>query len=271
METHHFVVKPPDGSEGMVAAWTRTFREVWEFRELLSYLAWRDIRVRYQQTAIGVLWSVLQPLLMVAVFTVILGRLSGLQTQGTPYPLFCLAGILPWQLFSHALLTSSTSLVANQDLVRRVYFPRMLIPIASLSVGLLNFLIGLVALAVLMACYGIVPDARICFAPCFLLLALAACCGAGCYFGAVNVQYRDVQLIMPFLTQFWLFATPVFYPSSLVPTQFRLLYALNPMVAVTEGFRWSLLGAAQADGGMLLISAAAAPWPSWHLVYAASA
>ncbi len=228
--------------------------ELWEYRELLMFLAWRDIKVRYKQTVIGVAWSVLQPLLMMIAFTVFFGRLGGVRAHGVPYAIFTYVAILPWQLFSHALLASSVSLVANQDLVKKVYFPRILIPIASLSVGLVNFGIALVALVIMMAISGIEPHARLLFVVPFLVLAVIASLGVGFFFSALNARYRDVQLALPFLTQIWLFATPVIYPSSLIPEPWQPVYALNPMVGVVDGFRWSFLGVSAPPPAMMFVS-----------------
>lgn len=250
-DLRRFVVRPT--RHGVRFSWA----ELWEYRELLMFLAWRDIKVRYKQTVIGVAWSVLQPLLMMIAFTVFFGKLGGVRTDGVSYSVFTYVAILPWQLFSHALLASSVSLVANQDLVKKVYFPRILVPIASLSVGLVNFGIALVALVVMMVIWGIEPHPRLFFVLPFLAMAIMASLGAGFFFSALNARYRDVQLALPFLTQIWLFATPVIYPTSLIPDQWRLVYALNPMVGVVDGFRWSFLGVPAPQPKMMFVSVVA--------------
>ena len=228
--------------------------ELWEYRELLYFLTWRDIKVRYKQTVLGAAWAVIQPLGMMLVFTIFFGRLVGVPSDGLPYPIFAYTALLPWQLFSRALTSSSTSLVANERLITKVYFPRLLIPVSAVLASLVDFAIAFVLLLGMMVFYGIVPTGSVLMLPLFVLLALMTALGIGFWLSALNAQYRDVRYTLPFLTQFWLFATPVVYPSSLVPEQWRLLYGLNPMTGVVEGFRWTLLGKGAGLEHMLAVS-----------------
>jgi lipopolysaccharide transport system permease protein len=228
--------------------------DLWEYRELLYFLIWRDIKVRYKQTALGAAWAVLQPFLTMVVFSVFLGRLGKIPSDGIPYPIFAYTALLPWQLFAHALTQSGTSIVANQGLITKVYFPRLIIPIASALAGLVDFAIAFAVLLGLMLFYGIMPTAAIAALPVFLLLAIVTALAVGLWLSALNVQYRDVRYTITFLTQFWLFATPVAYPSSLIPEPWRALYGLNPMAGVVEGFRWALLGSAPDPGPLLAVS-----------------
>jgi lipopolysaccharide transport system permease protein len=233
-------------------------RELWRSRELLGFLVWKDLRVRYQQTLLGVAWVLLQPLLAMAVFSVVFGRLAGMPSDGIPYALFAYAGVLPWSYFSHALTLAPQSLVANPSLVRKVYFPRALVPLASVLGGTADLAIGFAFLLVLVLGYGRPLDARALLAPGFLALAVLAAVGPALVLSALNVRYRDVRALIPFLVQIWMFATPVVYPASLVPAHWRALYALNPMVGVVEGLRWSVLGSGAAPLGLIATSAAAA-------------
>ncbi len=231
-------------------------REIWQFRELLYMLAWRDIKVRYKQTAIGAAWAILQPLAAMIVFTVFLGRLAKLPSDGLPYPLFTYAGLLLWQFFARALSEASTSLVANERIVTKVYFPRVLLPASVVLAGLVDFLIAAGLLVALMLYYGHAPGWAIAAAPLFVALAVFLALGVSFWLSALDVEFRDVRYTLPFLTQIWLFATPVVYPSSLVPEGWRAIYGLNPMVGVIEGFRWAVLGqTAPPDGAMLAVSA----------------
>jgi lipopolysaccharide transport system permease protein len=230
-------------------------RELWTYQELIYFLTWRDIKVRYKQTAIGVLWAVLQPLAMMVVFTLFFGRLAEMPSEGIPYPLFAFAGLLPWQLFARTLSESSNSLVTDQRLITRVYFPRIIVPLSTTLAAIVDLLIASVLLVPLMIYYGVLPGAEILYLPAFILLMLVAALGVGFWLSALNVEYRDVRYVVPFLTQFWLFVTPVVYPSSQVPESWRLLYGLNPMVAVVEGFRWALLGTGNGPTLMLMVSA----------------
>jgi len=231
--------------------------DLWQYRELIYFLTWRDIKVRYKQTALGGAWAILQPFLTMVVFSVFFGRLAGIPSDGLPYPIFAYCALLPWQLFAHALTESSNSLVANERLITKVYFPRLVIPISTILAGLLDFLIAFVVLIGMMMYYGIAPTAAVWTLPLFLLLAAGAALGVGLWLSALNVQYRDVRYVIPFLTQFWLFATPIAYPSSLIPGPWRAFYGLNPMAGVVEGFRWALLGTGNPPSGLLLVSALA--------------
>ncbi|MES1261998.1 MAG: ABC transporter permease [Acidobacteriota bacterium] len=229
-------------------------RDLWTYRELLGFLVWRDVKVRYKQTALGAAWALLQPLLTMLVFTLLFGRLAKLPSDGIPYPLFVYTALLPWQLFAFALTESSNSLVGNQHLIRKVYFPRLVVPIASVLVGLVDFAISLVVLAGMMAYYGVRPAATaLLFIP-FLVLAVLTALGVGLWLSALNIRYRDVKYVVPFVTQFWLFATPVAYASSLIPEKWRQWYSLNPMAGVVDGFRWALLGTSPGSAAMLFIS-----------------
>lgn len=228
--------------------------ELWQYRELLYFLTWRDIKVRYKQTVLGAAWAVLQPVLTMVVFSIFFGKLGGIPSEGLPYPVFVYTALLPWQLFSHALTESSNSLVTSQNLITKVYFPRLVIPLAPLFAGLVDFAIAFGILLLLMAYYGIVPAAAIVMLPLFILLALATAIGAGLWLSALNVEYRDIRYTIPFLTQFWLFLTPVAYPASIVPERFRALYGLNPMAGVVEGFRWALLGKEQNASSLIIVS-----------------
>ena len=232
-------------------------RDIWEYRELLYFLVWRDVKVRYKQTVLGAAWAILQPVMTMLVFSVFFGRLAKVPSDGIPYPVFAFTALLPWQLFAYALSESSNSLVSNQNLITKVYFPRLVIPIAAVLAGLVDFAIAFVILLGLVLYYGIVPTAAVALLPLFMLLAVTTALAIGLWLSALNVKFRDVRYTIPFLTQFWMFATPVAYPSSLVPERWRALYGLNPMAGVVEGFRWALLGKAQGPGPLLVVSVAA--------------
>jgi lipopolysaccharide transport system permease protein len=232
-------------------------RNVWVYRELLYFLVWRDVKVRYKQTTLGATWALLQPVMTMVVFSIFFGRLAKVPSDGVPYPLFAFTALLPWQLFAYALSESGNSLVSSQSLITKVYFPRLVIPIAAVLGGLVDFAIAFVVLLGMMWYYGIVPGVAVLLLPFFVLLAVFTALAAGLWLSALNVTYRDVRYTIPFLTQFWMFATPVAYPSSLVPEQWRALYGLNPMAGVVEGFRWALLGNAHAPGGLLIVSLSA--------------
>lgn len=228
--------------------------ELWKYRELLYFLTWRDIKVRYKQTVIGAAWAIIQPFFAMVVFSIFFGQLAKIPSDGIPYPIFTYCALLPWQLFAHALNESSNSLVANQGLITKVYFPRLVIPVAPVLAGLVDFCIAFLVLIGMMLYYGIMPTFAIFTIPLFLILAVATALSVGLWLSALNVEYRDVRYTIPFLTQFWLFATPVAYPSSLVPESWRALYGLNPMAGVVEGFRWALLGKADGPGALLTVS-----------------
>lgn len=231
--------------------------EVWAYRELLFFLVWRDVKVRYKQTALGAAWAVLQPVATMVVFSVFFGWLAKMPSDGVPYPVFAFAALLPWQLFSFALNESSNSLVSSQNLITKVYFPRLVVPIAAVLGGLVDFAIALVVLFALMCFYHIVPTMALGMLPLFVLLTIMTALAVGLWLSSLNVKYRDVRYTIPFLTQLWLFATPVAYPSSLVPAKVRALYGLNPMVGVVDGFRWSLLGNAQRPEPLIIVSTVA--------------
>lgn len=228
--------------------------ELWAYRELLYFLVWRDIKVRYKQTALGAAWAVMQPLFMMLVFSLFFGRLAKIPSDGIPYPVFTFCALIPWQLFANALSEASNSLIGNQNLITKVYFARLVIPIAAVVSGLVDFLIAFVILIGMMLFYGIVPGWAILTLPGFILLAVLTALAVGLWLSALNVQYRDVRYTMSFLVQFWLFATPVAYPSSIVPESWRALYGINPMAGVVEGFRWALLGKSSPPSAMLFVS-----------------
>lgn len=217
-------------------------RAVWEYRELLFFLVWRDVKVRYKQTALGVLWVILQPLVSMAIFTVLFGVLLKVPSGDAPYPVFAFAGLLPWNYFSQSLTRASTSLVQSSHLITKIYFPRLVIPLSGVFSSLVDFAISFVVLFVLMLLYGVTPTARMLLLPALLLLALVTALGFGLWLSALNVKYRDVGYLLPFLIQIWMYLTPVVYGSTLIPERYRFLLSLNPMTGVVEGFRWALLG-----------------------------
>ena len=228
--------------------------DLWEYRELLYFLAWRDIKVRYKQTVLGAAWAIIQPFSTMVVFSIFFGRLAKMPSDGIPYPIFAYCALLPWSYFAGALDRAGNSLVGSANLITKVYLPRLILPLSATMAGLLDFAIAFVVLIAMMIFYGITPTSAVWTLPFFLLLALATSLGVGLWLSALNVQYRDVRYTIPFLTQFWLFASPVAYPSSLVPEQWRVLYGLNPMAGVIEGFRWALLGKGSGPGPMLAVS-----------------
>jgi lipopolysaccharide transport system permease protein len=237
--------------------WAIPFDELWEFRELVYFFVWRDIKVRYKQTAIGVLWAVLQPFLTMLVFTLFFGRLAHIPSGGLPYPIFYYSALLPWLYFATALQNATNAIVENQRVITKVYFPRLALPLSSVLAGLVDFGVSFLMFLAMMIYYGIRPHATLLWLPAFLLLAVLTALGVGLWFSALNAIYRDVKYVVPFLVQFWLFASPVAYPSSLVPEKWRWLYGLNPMAGVIEGFRWSLGGSGEAPGRMLAFSSLA--------------
>jgi lipopolysaccharide transport system permease protein len=244
-------IRPPRGWIGL------GFDELWAYRELLYFLTWRDIKVRYKQTALGASWAIIQPFCTMLVFSLFFGRLAKIPSDGVPYPIFSYAALVPWTFFATALGQSANSLVGSANLIAKVYFPRLIIPIASTLAGLLDLTIAALVLLGMLAYYQIVPGLAILLLPLFVLLALVTALGVGLWLSALNVQYRDVRYIVPFLIQFWMFATPVAYPSSLLGEPWRTLYGLNPMAGVVEGFRWALLGT-PPPGRLILLSAAVA-------------
>jgi lipopolysaccharide transport system permease protein len=231
-------------------------REVWAYRELLYFFVWRDVKIRYKQTAIGVLWVVLQPVLNMLVFTLFFGRLAKLPSDGLPYPVFYFAALVPWAYFSYALAMTTNVVVDNQRLITKVYFPRLILPISTALSGLVDFAIGFVVLAIFTFAYGLKPTLAALWLPVLLLLAVFTALGVGLWLSALNALYRDVRYVIPFVIQFWMFASPVAYPSSLVPARWRWLYGLNPMAGVIDGFRWAITGRGQAPGLLLLASSA---------------
>lgn len=232
--------------------------ELVEYRELLFFLVWRDIKVRYKQTALGASWAIIQPFFTMVVFSLFFGKLAKVPSDGIPYPIFSYAALVPWTFFATGLTQASNSLVGSQNLIKKVYFPRLTIPIATVLSGVVDFVLAFVMLLGMMVFYHITPTINTLWLPFFLLLALATSLGAGLWLSAMNVEYRDVKYVVPFLTQFWMFATPVAYPSSLLHGWWRTLYGLNPMVGVVEGFRWALLGSGHAPGAMVVASSIAA-------------
>ncbi len=238
-------------SRGRVAL---NLRDLWLYRELIYFLTWRDIKVRYKQTVLGAGWAVLQPIINMIVLSIIFGNLAGMSTEGYPRPVFTFAALLPWGLFSKALTDAGRSLLANRNMITKIYFPRLIIPLASVLGGLVDFAIAFVVLLGMMLFYGITPTINVVWLPLFIFLTILTALGVGLWLSALNVLYRDVGYILPVLTQFWLLITPVAYSSSEIPAQFRFLYALNPMAGVVDGFRWALLGTETAPGPMMAFS-----------------
>ena len=228
-------------------------RELWNYRELLYSFTWRDVKIRYKQTALGFLWAIIQPLFMMLIFTVFFGRLAKIPSDGIPYPLFVLAALLPWTLCAEGITRSTSSMITNANIMTKVYFPRLIMPFSGVLSPLVDFVFSFSILVVLMAFYGFIPTLNVIFLPLFILLALATSLGIGLWLSALNVKYRDFQYTIPFMIQLGLFASPVVYPASLVPESYRVLYGLNPMAGVIEGFRWALLGT-QIPGAMILVS-----------------
>jgi lipopolysaccharide transport system permease protein len=218
------------------------WRDLWQYRELFLFLAWRDLLVRYKQTVIGIVWAVLRPLLTMLVLTLVFGKLAGLPSGNAPYPVMVFAALLPWQFFATSFTEASNSLISNANMISKVYFPRLALPASTMVVALVDLAISLVILAVLMLVYGFAPELRILWLPLFILMAMAASLGAGLWVAALNVKYRDFRYIIPFVVQFGLYVSPVGFSSAVVPEQWRLLYSVNPMVGVIDGFRWAILG-----------------------------
>jgi lipopolysaccharide transport system permease protein len=253
---------PPDAPVTLIRpsrGWVPlNLRELWNYRELLYFLIWRDVKVRYKQTALGAAWAIIQPLFTMLVFSLFFGKLARIQSDNIPYPLFSFAALVPWTFFANGLSQSADSLVGSSNLIKKVYFPRLVVPFAAVLSGVVDFVLAFVVLLGMMLFYGRVPTANVIWLPLLLLLALVTSLGVGLWLAALNVEFRDVRYVVPFLTQFWLFSTPIAYPSSLLAEPWRTLYGLNPMVGVVEGFRWALVGTATAPGAIVLVSALAA-------------
>jgi lipopolysaccharide transport system permease protein len=230
-------------------------RDLWEYRELLYFLTWRDVKVRYKQTVLGAAWAIIQPFFTMVVFSLFFGRLARIPSDDIPYPIFSYAALVPWTFFANGLSQSSTSLVASANLIKKVYFPRLVVPISAVISGGVDFVLAFVVLVGMMLFYGIVPTVAVVWLPLLLLLALVTALGVGLWLTAMNVQFRDVRYAIPFLIQAWMFATPIAYPSSLLDEPWRTLYGINPMAGVVEGFRWALLGTETAPGPIVLVSA----------------
>ena len=234
-------------------AWPR-LRELWEYRELLFFFVWRDIKVRYKQTVLGALWAIIQPFFTMVVFSLFFGRRAKIPSDDLPYPIFSYAALVPWTFFSNALTQASNSLVVSANMIKKIYFPRLTLPIATVLAGIVDFVLAFIVLLGMMLYYRLVPTANIIWVPLFLLLALITSLGMSLWLSAMNVQFRDVHYTIPFLTQAWLFVTPIAYPSSMLPEPWRTLYGINPMAGVVEGFRWALLGTDSAPGPMMIVS-----------------
>ncbi len=233
-------------------------KELWDYRELLYFLTWRDVKIRYKQTVLGALWAIIQPVFTMLVFTLFFGKLAKVPSDGIPYSVFSYAALVPWTFFASSLTQSSNSLVGSANLIKKVYFPRLAIPISSVMANVVDFALAFAVLLLIMLYHGITPTWNAVFLPLLLLLALVTSLGVGLWLSALNVEYRDVRYVVPFITQFWMFATPIAYPSSLLKEPWRTIYGLNPMVGVVEGFRWALLGTRTAPGPVIAASTAAA-------------
>lgn len=250
-EPHVWRIEPSSGWVSLKLA------ELWEYRELLYFLTWRDVKVRYKQTALGVAWAIIQPLFTMLVFSVFFGKLAKVPSDGIPYPIFCYTALVPWTLFSSGLTQSSNSLVGSANLITKVYFPRLIIPMSTALSAAIDFLFAFGALIVMMLYYGVAPSKNMLALPLFVSLAMIASLGVGMWLSALNVQFRDVRYVVPFITQFWMLATPIAYPSSLLSEPWRTIYGLNPMAGVVEGFRWSLLGLNTSPRPILIASSLA--------------
>jgi len=240
-------LKPPAGLGSL------QLRDLWHYRELIYFMTWRNLKVRYKQTLLGASWAVLRPFLTMVVFSIFFGDLAEVPSDGVPYPIFSFAALVPWGLFSDAVSVGGRSLVQNRHMITKVYFPRVILPLSSILAGVVDFLIAFVVLIGMMIYYKISPTVYVWTLPLFLLLALVTATGVGLWLAALNVQYRDVAYVTPFLTQLWLYVTPIAYPASMVPEGWQLIYSLNPMAGVVEGFRWALLGTEQGAPGMQLV------------------
>lgn len=246
------LIRPSRGWIGLGA------RELWQYRDLGYFLIWRDVKVRYKQTLFGAAWAVLQPVLLMAVFSVFLGRIAGIAPAGVPYPLFALAGLVPWTLFSRSLNGAANSLVSNQNLISKVYFPRLLLPLAGTGSHIVDFVFAFIVLLLVTPLFGVFPTATVIWLPVFALFAVVAALAVGTWLAAIYVRYRDLGYAIPFLIQIWLFATPVAYSAELIPAELQGIYALNPMAGVVEGFRWALIGGPLPNVSILISAAATA-------------
>ena len=242
------ILKPSTGWAAL------NLQDLWLYRELIFFMTWRDLKVRYKQTLLGASWAILKPFLTMVVFSIFFGNLAKVPSDGVPYPIFSYTALIPWTLFSKALQDASRSLVANSHMITKVYFPRMILPLSSVIAGVVDFFIAFIVLLGMMVFFHIIPTAKIWVLPFFLLLALITAVGVGLWLSALNVLFRDINYILPFLTQFWMYLTPIAYPSSMVPLKWRVIYALNPMVGVVDGFRWALLGTGQPPGVVAMVS-----------------
>lgn len=229
-------------------------KELWEYRELLYFLTWRDVKVKYKQTVIGAAWAIIQPFFTMVVFSLFFGKLAKVPSDGIPYPIFSYSALVPWTFFANGLSQSSNSLVGSANLIKKIYFPRLVMPISSVVSGAVDFVLAFIVLLGMMLFYKIYPSINIIWLPFLLLLAFITSLAVGLWLSAMNVQFRDVRYAVPFLTQFWLFATPIAYPSSLLPEPWRTIYGINPMVGVVEGFRWALLRTDTAPGPIIIVS-----------------
>jgi len=248
---YHLHIAP---SQGWVSL---RLMDLWEYRELVYFFIWRDVKVRYKQTALGATWAIIQPVFTMLIFSLFFGRLAKVPSDGIPYPLFAYAALVPWTFFANGLAQSADSLVGSGNLIKKIYFPRLAIPLSTVTAGLVDFSISFFVLLILMVFYHMRPTVHLVWLPLLILLALSTALGAGLWLSALNVRFRDVKYALPFITQFWMFATPIAYPSSLLHGVWKQVYAINPMVGVIEGFRWALLGAKTAPGPMLVPSSVA--------------
>lgn len=249
--TAHATVVCIEPSRGWAAL---RLADVWAYRELLYFLIWRDIKVRYKQTVLGAGWAILQPFFTMVIFSIFFGRLAQMPSDGVPYPIFAYAALVPWTFFANGLTQAVNSVVGGSSLIKKVYFPRIILPIAAVLAGVVDFLFAFAVLVGMALYYGVLPSWRILTLPCFVAMVVMAALSVALWLSALNVQYRDIRYIAPFIVQVWLFATPIAYPSSLLSEPWRTVYGLNPMVGVVEGFRWALLGTGTGPGPMIVVS-----------------
>ena len=249
--THDVPVTRIEPSKGWVSL---KLGELWDYRELIYFLTWRDIKVRYKQTLLGAAWAVIQPFFTMVVFSLFFGKLAKVPSDGIPYPIFSYAALVPWTFFANGLTQGSNSLVGSANMIKKIYFPRLAMPLATIAAGVVDFVLAFIVLLIMMLYFGIVPGIKVLWLPFFLLLALITSMGVALWLSAMNVQFRDIRYTVPFLTQFWLFITPIAYPSSLLAEPWRTLYGINPMAGVVEGFRWALLDTNTAPGPIIIVS-----------------